>query len=245
LRGWSEIQGVMDGIVYGVAVGLGFATGDALLRELRAADLPIELGINPGVVLWTTALSGLAHGLFAAISGAGIGAAVRARGPGVVYAVGGLLGAILANAAYRFLAYGDSLNGPGALVRTWIALLLPLLFLVAAILYELVRERRVIREELAGEEGSGIVSEADLAVLQRFTRRQAQYFGHLMRGQFTTGATLMALQNRQVQLALAKRRQAQEPDPERRAQIAVEVDRLRADVRKIKGALQGRTRTTA
>jgi RsiW-degrading membrane proteinase PrsW (M82 family)/uncharacterized protein (UPF0305 family) len=235
LRGWSEIQGIMDGIVYGVAAGLGFATAGAVIRELRLEDMPLDLNFGPLVVLWTTALSGLAHGVFAAISGAGIGAAVRTRGPGIVYAAAGLGGAIAANVAFRFLAYGGSL-GPEALLRTWIALLLPLLFLIVVVAYELARERRVIRDELTGE--SETVSEADLALLQSFASRQAQYLAHLARGDFSRGSTLMALQNRQVQLALAKRRQAEEPDPERRAEIAAEVERLRAEVRKIKSALQ-------
>ena len=33
-RGWSEINGLMDGVVYGTAVGFGYATGEAFVREL-------------------------------------------------------------------------------------------------------------------------------------------------------------------------------------------------------------------
>src|SRR5215207_7955065 len=33
-RGWAEIGGLMDGIVYGTAIGLGFVIGETLSREL-------------------------------------------------------------------------------------------------------------------------------------------------------------------------------------------------------------------
>lgn len=247
LRGWSEIQGTLDGVVYGVAAGLGFATGETVLGELRLAELPMPFDVGPLASLWTTALSGLAHGVFAAITGAGIGAAARARGSGkaTVFVVAGLAGAVIANVAYRWLAQGGALEGSGALIRTWIALILPLLLLVGLVVYELGRERRAIRDELEAEKNVATVSEADLEALRSFTRRQAAYLGHLMRGDVSRGAALMALHNRQVQLALAKRRERQEPDPEQREEIRREVEQLRVEIRRLKGVLAGQAPAAA
>ena len=79
-RGWSEMSGLMDGIVYGTALGLGFATGEAFVRELAfGGTLGGAIEAGPFATLWTTALVGLADVLFGAIIGAGFGAAAGAR----------------------------------------------------------------------------------------------------------------------------------------------------------------------
>jgi RsiW-degrading membrane proteinase PrsW (M82 family) len=81
-RGWFEFQGVTDGLVYGAAVGLGFALGENLyyLAELsdlyggeRAAEIVRE---RVGVL----GLGALGHALYAAVFGAALGIATWARG---------------------------------------------------------------------------------------------------------------------------------------------------------------------
>lgn len=235
-RGWSEVSGLMDGIVYGTAVGFGFATGTEFFRELSfsAAVTPGEVG--PLAVLWSTALTGLADGLFGGIMGAGFGAAVGARSAfqRFAYPVVGLAGAILAHIGYVVLSQGNSLGGSEALIRTWIALLLPLIFIAAVIAIALGRENRAIREELRGEAGSGAVTEDELRVLQSSAGRRSQYLSAFMKGDFDRWLTLKELHNRQVQLALAKHRLRGETDPGRRAEIEGEVERLRASVLEMK-----------
>ena len=232
-RGWSEIVGLMDGIVYGTAVGFGFATGEAFVRELTfGGALGPAAVAGPLATLWTTALSGLSDGLFGAIIGAGFGAAVGARSAleRVGYPIAGLTGAILVHAAYTLLAEGNSLGGSSALVRTWIALLIPVLFVVAVAAYALTREKRVIREELAAESETGAVTDEELGVLQSFAARRSAYARALMKGDFDGWLALRELHNRQVQLALAKSRASGESDPERRAAADAEVEQLRASV---------------
>ncbi|MEW6638663.1 MAG: PrsW family glutamic-type intramembrane protease [Actinomycetota bacterium] len=241
-RGWSEINGLMDGVVYGTAVGFGFATGEAFIRELFPGGAFVgAIGAGPLAVLWTTALAGLSDGLFGAIIGAGFGAAVGARSTvqRVAYPVAGLVGAILAHMAYAILAQGNALGGTSALVRAWIALFIPLLFVAAVVILALLRERRAITEELADESETGAVSREDLTTLRSFLTRRSRYAGAFIRGDFDGWLAMRELHNRQVQLALAKRRAAREPDPERRAEIETEVRRLRASILETKHEMQG------
>jgi protease PrsW len=175
MRGWLEINDLMDGIVYGTAVGLGFAVGETFVREylfgqiyqIREPGLLAELG--------TTSLAGLSEGLFGAIIGAGFGAAVGAHTAlrRVGYIVAGLIGAILTHWLYEFLAHGGPLGGTASLVRTWIALLIPLLFVIGVAGFALFREKQVIREELADESQTGAVTEEELAVLTSSLARRS------------------------------------------------------------------------
>jgi RsiW-degrading membrane proteinase PrsW (M82 family) len=232
-HGWSELNGTMDGIVYGGAAGLGFAAGETLARELALAATPVEIIAPPFLVLlWTNALAGVSHGVFAAFTGMGLAAAVHSRSlfPRAAYVFTGLIAAILANGAHRVLAFGGSLGGPAALLRTWVALALPLLLVIVVAVYALIGERRAIVDELAGEAGDGAVTPRDLELLRSHARRNGVYWSVFLRGDFTRGLLLHSLHNRQVQLALAKRRAARESHQERRAQLQQEVDALRAAV---------------
>lgn len=244
-RGWSEINGLMDGIVYGTTVGLGFATGEAFVRELAFGGAVGGLvGGGPLNTLWTTALAGLSEGLFGAIIGMGFGAAVGARSAAqrIGYPVAGLVGAIAAHAVYEILAQGNALGGSTALVRTWISLLIPVAFVIAVVVFALVRERRAIREELAEE--SGVVTEEDLGILQSFTTRRSRYASTFMKGDFDGWLALRELHNRQVQLALTKRRASREPDPERRAEAEAEIQQLRASILETRRDVEGTPRSS-
>jgi RsiW-degrading membrane proteinase PrsW (M82 family) len=103
--GWYEFQGVTDGLVYGAAVGLGFAFGENLyyLVELtdlvggpRAADIVTE---RVGV-LGTNALG---HALYTAAFGAALGATawVRGRAAKAAVAAGGFVAATLLHAVHN------------------------------------------------------------------------------------------------------------------------------------------------
>lgn len=233
-KGWSEIGGLMDGVVYGAAAGFGFATGSAFVRELSVGGALDAAG--PFTTLWTTALLGLSDGLFGAIIGAGFGAAVGARSPlrRAGYPVLGFAGAILAHYAYVVLAEGNSLGGAEGLARTWVALLLPLIFVAAVVVLALAREMKAIREELSEERASGAVTEEEHGLLQSFVARRALYARLLFGGDLNGWLAARTLHNRQVQLALAKRRDDGE------------VERLRAAVLEMKSdawAAQGPAET--
>ena len=247
LRGWSEISGLMDGIVYGAAAGLGFATGQVFIQRLLfSPTFATGFEGTPLTVLWSTALVGLADGLFGAIIGIGFGAAVQVRSAvkRIAYPLAGLVGAVMAHAGYLVLARGNALGGSAGLVRAWVALLLPLLCVIAVAVYALSQEKRTIRKELADEAQTGAVTSEDLAILQNLSARRWLYFKALAKWDYELWSGLKALHNRQVQLALAKRRASRETNQEHRPPMQVEVERLRAAVLDTKRALASRSRST-
>lgn len=229
LRGWSEVNGVIDGVVYGAAAGLGFATGGTFVRELSFAGLAPYLGGSDTLdVLWTTLLGGLAYGIFGAVIGTGFGAAVLARRD--VWRVALPLVSLAAGVAaeYLWLLLRAADTGTGGLVRAWLALLLPIACLVAAAVYSLTHERRAIAAELRGETATGAVTNDELVVVANPAARRRAYWHHLARLDLDGWAARRVLHNRQVQLALIKRRAQAEPDPAARGSLEGEAERLRA-----------------
>lgn len=106
-RGLSEMSGLMDCIVYGTALGLGFATGEAFVRELAfGGALGGAIDAGPFATLWTTALVGLSDGLFGAAAGA------RPMAQEIGFPLAGLVGAILAHLALSQQQY-DALGSIG------------------------------------------------------------------------------------------------------------------------------------
>lgn len=243
-RGWAEIGGLMDGIVYGTAIGLGFVIGETLSREFTFGGSAVIGAAGAAATVGGIALAGLAEGLFGAIQGAGFGAAVRARSSAtrIVAPLLGLVVAVLARWGYELLARGGSVGGSTA--RTWLFLSLPIVFVVAVILVALAGERRAIRDELPPETGTGAVTQEELDTLRGFGPRRAAYARAFFRADWDHWLALKTLHNRQVQLALAKQRLSGERDPENRAELESEIERLRAssvELRETAAARKGRS----
>ncbi|HEX2030667.1 MAG TPA: PrsW family glutamic-type intramembrane protease [Actinomycetota bacterium] len=239
-RGWSEIGGVMDGIVYGAAVGLGFAAGETLVRELTFAGRSTVLTTGAGTAIWGTALVGLVHGLFGAVMGAGFGAAARARtsGGAALWILTGFVGAVVVHILYDLLRTAGAAGG--STVRSWIALALPLVLVLVAIGMSLRRERRAIDRHMGPEVDAGVTTQEELVLLRSFGARRGAYARAFMRGDFDYWLALRTLHNRQVQLALVNQRAAEEDVPERRQDEEAEAARLRADIAALRAAAEAR-----
>jgi protease PrsW len=240
LRGWSELNGPVDGLVYGAAVGLGWAVGETFHRELLVEGASaIDATASTFTLVWTAALGGLSHGLFGAIIGAGFGVALSAR-----HAVTRLLAplvafgaALLAHLGYELLATGDSLSG--SFGRTLASALLPLALVAALMVFGLLRERRAIADELADEAAGGVVSAEDLERLRSPGARRAFALSRLAKGDLDGWLSARALHNRQVQLALTERRARAEQDAGRRAGLDAEAGHLRRSILELKARLDG------
>ena len=148
LRHRKEFDGVVDGIVYGAMVGFGFAMMGNTISYLGAFLLHGWSGL--GARVFTQGLVyGLNHALYTAVFGAGLGFArtMRAGRPRWAPALGGFLLAVLAHALHNVVlrqALGWSVI---TIVATWAGVLA-----IAGLLsWALVRERRVLVTELAGE----------------------------------------------------------------------------------------------
>lgn len=240
-RGWSEVTDLVDGVVYGVATGLGFACGETLARWLAAVpSTGLEALATPGDIAARAALAGLANGVFGGLIGAGFGVAVdlRSRAAGVLAVAAALGIAIAVSAGHHLLAFGNALGGEAGLARAWAALLLPVAGLAAVALYGLAVERRAIGEHLAAEVTSGGMSQADLDVLRSFIRRQMKYSAALAQLRFAHVWRLTALHNHMVMLALTRRRESREGDAERRDRLTREALALRARIAELQERLR-------
>jgi hypothetical protein len=230
-RGYSDINGLMDGVVYGAAGGLGFATGLAFAQQLLlpASDLP--LSTQSVVGYGQIALGGLADGVFGALMGIGFAAALEARAVWTRAAAPalGYLVAAAGHLGYDWVAVGDPF-GDGAALRKWVALLLPVALVAVVTVVALRSEGRAIAEELRSEADTGAVSAEELHILGSVGAREGLYFKTLLRGDLGAWTALHDLHNRQVQLALAKRKAAREKDEARRRTGGGEVARLRQAV---------------
>jgi hypothetical protein len=228
-RGWGELGGIMDGVVYGATAGLGLAAGYAIVREFTfdAATLDVVRGADS---FFFIALGGLADGLFGAVMGAGFGlAATGSMAKKAVSVVLGLVLAIVLHMLYQILVTGGVFSSAGY-IRTILGLIIPVAFVAFVIIFALAGERRAIRSQLADEAAKGVVTENELKLLDSFMARRALYWRHFMKGDFSTWRGLRMLHNRQVQLALAEQRAAKESDPGRKAKVQSEVEKLRSAV---------------
>lgn len=190
-RGAIEFSGVMDGIVYGSAVGFGFSI---------AEDLFYYAHFGPQAFIVRRIFGGFAHAAFTSLTGVGFGLIpwVRSSFLKVLLPILGLAGAILLHATFNFTA---TLLGPLA----YAFLLAVVILYVLLIIVWLAVERRVIRNELRDEMYDGTISPEEYAMMPTYFRRKAHYAklvlsGHLRAWHRSRKAHALA-----VDLAFTKR----------------------------------------
>ena len=189
--GLVEFAGVMDGIVYGSAVGFGFAIAEDLLYG-------VQFGAETFIV--RRIFGGFAHASFTSLTGIGIGLIpwVHNRSLKVVLPVLGLLGAIVLHAGFNFMA---TLFGPVG----YLVLFCVILVYIAVIIVWLAIERRAVREELRDEVPAGTITSQEYARLPSYFRTTGYYLGLVFTGRLLTWFRARKLHAAAVDLALAKR----------------------------------------
>ena len=190
-RGVYAFSGVMDGIVYGSAVGFGFSIAEDLLYYA-------QFGEETFVV--RRVFGGFAHAAFTSLTGIGIGLIpwVRWKLLKVFLPILGLAGAILLHATFNLTAI---LFGPLAYVMEFFVLLLYVLVIVLW----LAVERRTIRGELSGEVEAGTISAGEYAILPTYFARSAYYLGLILTGRLKEWRRARKMHEAAVDLAFTKR----------------------------------------
>lgn len=234
--GIPRFEGVTDGVVYGAAVGLGFAFTEDILYLLLGAS---EHGLREGLVDFLSrrdffGMSLLHHAIYTGAFGVGLGLATwsRSRIARWLLPLGGLTVAVALHAVNNGLVqfvlvarYGfdntaagleAGLPGPlGARMATTAAdvsqivqvLDYVLLALFAgAIALWLRYQRRVISEELADEAERGLISRTELELMPAYWKRSRWYWHLIRTGQWERWRLLKRIHNELVDLALLKRR---------------------------------------
>jgi protease PrsW len=189
--GLIEFAGVMDGIVYGSAVGFGFAIAEDLLYGLQ---------YGPETFVVRRIFGGFAHASFTSLTGIGIGLIpwVQNRALKVVVPLLGLLGAISLHATFNLTA---TLFGPVG----YLFLFVVVLAYIVVIIVWLYIERRTIRDELKDEVQAGTITMQEYAILPSYFRRKAYYIGLVFTGRLRDWRTARKVHRIAVDLALAKR----------------------------------------
>ena len=189
--GLIEFAGVMDGIVYGSAVGFGFAIAEDLLYGLQ---------YGPETFIVRRIFGGFAHASFTSLTGIGIGLIpwVQSSILKVALPVLGLSGAILLHATFNFMA---TVFGPVG----YLVLFCVFIVYIVIILVWLAIERRAIREELRDEVRAGTITSREYAMLPSYFRTTGYYLGLIFTGRVGTWFRARKLNSTADDLALAKR----------------------------------------
>ena len=142
----DEFNGVVDGIVYAIVVGLGFATTENVIYYGRGV---LEEGLEGGLAVFVVRgiLTPFLHPLFTSLTGLGLGIASQSRRTWVriVAPAAGLIGAVLLHSAWNTSALGGAL-----VVGVYVLVIVPILLaMLTVVVLGLRREGRLVRTYLA------------------------------------------------------------------------------------------------
>jgi protease PrsW len=190
-RGGLEFSGVMDGIVYGSAVGFGFSIAEDILYLY-------EFGGETFVA--RRIFGGFSHAAFASLTGIGIGLVpwVRSSFSKILLPVLGLAGAILLHMLFNLTA---TVFGPLAYAVEFVVLLSYVLLIVIW----LAVERRTIRGELEDEVAMATISPGEYKILPTYFARTFYYLGLIFRGRLKEWRRARKVHEAAVELAFTKR----------------------------------------
>lgn len=214
----DEFDDIVDGIVYGAAVGLGFNFMESILYmgHVYAIFAPEGIGgVAAGFQWYARQVLGLffGHATYTALAGAGIGVARQLRGPGrqVLAIASGWLIAIAAHFAWdAWLQFFPLGSGPSVLLTIHFRTLLmdgPFTAVVLVLLaMGLEIEGRALGRQLAAEAalGTGAVTPGEVAILSTPWRRMLVRWAVFARYGFGAYRRLRDLQEAQLNLAMER-----------------------------------------
>lgn len=164
----AEFNGVVDGMVYAILVGLGFATSENVLYYSRGA---FEEGVPGAIATFVLrgVLSPFAHPLFTAMFGIGLGLASRSRhrSTRTLAPLAGLALAIALHALWNTAA------AAGFALTVYVFLFAPLFFaLLALVAVARGREGQLVRRQLQPELSAGWLTPGELEMLASVRARR-------------------------------------------------------------------------
>ncbi|TPV94047.1 MAG: PrsW family intramembrane metalloprotease [Myxococcales bacterium FL481] len=150
----QEIDGPLDGAIYGGMIGLGFTLTEDVLYVSQAAAEHGAAGYFQTFVL-RTLMSGLGHASFTAMIGLGIGIAADSRRPLLIIAapIFGWATAVLLHAVHNLLATFLYLDGSGLVLKFLVFWTIDIIFFLVVIGLAL-RDRGIVAAQLAAEVGT-------------------------------------------------------------------------------------------
>jgi protease PrsW len=197
----SEMHGLLDGIIYGALVGIGFAFVEDVvyyLQSLQAGQL--------GVTFFLRGIMGpFAHPLFAAATGIGIGIAVSTRRPAVrvMAPILGFLAAVVMHGIWN----GSTFWGGQGFLFAYGAIILPLLVVVLAVaIWARSREGKMLTSALQQIAQMGWIRPEEIRWIARLSdRMSARRYAKRIGGK-PAAAALRAYQQTMTEVAFLHNR---------------------------------------
>ncbi len=170
----SKFDNPTDGVVYGTAVGLGFAVSENVIYGISAG---FHLHSAAGILILVggrTLLSAGVHAVSSATFGGFLGHAVMSgKLPGrIMWSATGLLAAIVLHGSWNLSLVWFGPVGESGAPRLWLAAL-PVLYLIYIVALALVlhSEHRILKRQLGDEVELGLVPSWVLDVIPFYRRR--------------------------------------------------------------------------
>jgi len=226
-----EIDGPLDGIIYGGLVGFGFAAVENVFYFAGAFAESGLVGLGL-LAVFRAFLFGLNHALFTGL--AGLGLALARTSPNWLVKIGapvaGLLAGMTAHGIHNgSVTFGAELRWPCliAFASDWGGVFI----LLAVIVWASAQERRRIATFLAEEVEQGTLSQDDYAVVCSYVGRVAARTNALLSGDFRRWWNLGRYHRLATELAFNKHRLTQFPQEK---DTQTRVVQLRRQVREMK-----------
>jgi protease PrsW len=208
----DEFDGVLDGLVYGALIGLGFALTENVLYlgHAYAAGGGAALG---QLFLAREVFGGLGHALYTATIGAAVGWTRVQHGRGAlrfVVPVGGWLLAVVQHFLWNSGAAYAALQATAASFTTIVAIETVVLVGPGVLILGLIAARarhteaHILREQLAAEVASGALTAREFAAIAHEPLRNAALRAAFQRGGLRLWATQQEFFQAAAELALCK-----------------------------------------
>jgi len=149
----KEVDGPLDGAIYGGVIGLGFTLTEDALYVASAGAQQGAAGFTALFIL-RTVLAGLGHASFTAMTGVGVGVAAESKSALVklIAPVGGWIAAVGLHALHNFLVTFALGNGVGLLLKFLVFWTFQAIFFFVIVLLA-IRDRSIVLRGLVDEAG--------------------------------------------------------------------------------------------
>lgn len=214
-----RFDNITDGVVYGMAIGLGFGMTENFLYFLGASTAGEWVFLVVVRTLFTAVMHAMATGIFGAFMG------LTKFGRPSLRVPLRLLGLGLAMGMHFFWNFSVSINNPAAAGLGTIFIVLSVIVIVVVVQLALLAENRLLIRELREESELGLIPATHLQYLPYTNKRKL--VGWLSpvvdRKRYVQMATLLAF----------RRFQSRSCRPEHRDDYIAEVETLRGEIREL------------
>jgi RsiW-degrading membrane proteinase PrsW (M82 family) len=197
----SQVHGLLDGIIYGALVGIGFAFVEDIVYYLGSLQSG-QLGVT---FILRGVMGPFAHPLFTAATGLGIGIAVSARRPAVrvLAPILGFAAAVVMHAIWN----GSTFWGANGFLTAYGAIMLPLLVVIVAVaIWARSREGKMLTAALHQVVQMGWIGPEEIRWIARLSdRMSARAYAKRVAGK-PAAAALRAYQQTMTEVAFLHNR---------------------------------------